>query len=276
MAFTDYPRFLPALELWAPPWPEWESKFMLAPTCFSVGTGYPKHGKTTLAQQMWAGIVKTYNFPVLILSAETRVRPWVRMNLRMAYWNKAQGDMSLDEKNEADEWIEQMFVFMGHPDANPTFPWVMDKIEAAVVRDGVRGVLLDPWNKLTDTFDNETRWVGQCLDTIAACCKGLNIHIMILAHPTKGDFESRKKACDPYAISGSAHWYNKPDQLFSIHRPVILDENGEFQRDAVFHHWACRYEELGRPAELPMRMSKSGIFKATEFESKLAKELKDV
>ena len=266
----------PVFELWSPPWQEWGSKFMLAPTTFSVGTGYPKHGKTTLAQQMWGGVVKKYNFPVLTLSAETRVKPWVRMNLRMVYWNKSQSSMTEQEKKEADDWIETMFVFLGHPDANPTFPWVMDKIEAAVVRDGVRGVLLDPWNKLTDSYDNETRWVGQCLDTIAACVKGLNIHIQILAHPAKpGDPATRSKCPDPYSISGSAHWYNKPDQLFAIHRPVIIDDDGNYQREAVFHHQACRYEELGRPAQLPMRMGESGLFHASEFESKLEGKLKN-
>lgn len=43
----------PALTLWRPGFPEWESRIAFAPTTLSIATGEPGHGKTTLMSQVW-------------------------------------------------------------------------------------------------------------------------------------------------------------------------------------------------------------------------------
>ena len=63
-----------------------------------------------------------------------------------------------------------------------------DKIRDMKARYGIEAFMFDPWNKLEmpDLNRNtETNWIGKCLDDLATLAKVLEVHIMILAHPSK-------------------------------------------------------------------------------------------
>lgn len=261
----------PKLELWDAGFSEWESKVRLAPTMLSVFTGYPGHGKTHFSQQMWFNISKANDFPVALMSAETHPVPHVRKNLRQFYHRTAEHQLDAADKAGADKWISDHFLFMAHPNARPTFPWLLETLEAAVQRDGCRAVLVDPWNKLETEFGGdktETKWIGECLDELLDAARTLNIHIQILAHPAKPDRNLRQSCADLYSISGSANWFNRVDQGFSIWRPQILDEEGNRQFNAEFYHLKSRFEETGYPCKLHIKYElESGCFRSSDYDS---------
>lgn len=247
----------PKLELWSPGFPEWESKIKLAPTMLSVATGYPGHGKTQFWQQTWFQIAREHKIGVAIMSAETSPVPYVRRTFRQNYWSKLECDMSPVEKKEADDFIEEYFTFIQHPNSRPTFPWMMEMVENAAHRNNARAFICDPWNKLESDRGkkSETEWVGDCLDEVLDAARGLNMHIQILAHPSKQMGEFRKGPPAPDSISGSMHWWNRPDQLFAIHRPEVVDDDGMRKTEAVIYHHKARFEELGYPTKLNMKFN---------------------
>ena len=258
----------PKLELWSPGFAEWESKVQLSPTMLSVATGYPGHGKTQFWQQTWFQIARDHSVGVAILSAETGPVPYVRRTLRENYWRMMEDAQTPEQLREADDFIEEHFCFIQHPNARPTFPWLMEMIEAAAHRHGVRAVCIDPWNKLESDRGrkSETEWVGDCLDEILDAARGLNIHIQILAHPAKqmGDF--RKGPPAPDSISGSMHWWNRPDQIFAIYRPEIVGEDGQRQTEAILYHHKARFRELGYPAKLNLNFNlKKGVYESADY-----------
>lgn len=262
----------PKLELWLPGFPEWENKIRLAPTTLSILTGRPGHGKTHIAQQIWFNIARQYDIAVALFSAETPAKPYARRNLRQFFHTKLERDMSEDEIKAADDWIRDHFVFIQHPNLRPTFPWLMDTIEAAVHRYGCRAAIVDPWNKLEADFNyremNETQWIGNCLDEMLDAARGLDVHLQVLAHPAKPDSQSRKSAPDLYSISGSAHWANRADQGFCIHRDKVVGEDGKRQTDATFFHLKARFEELGWPCRVGVRLNlDSGRYYSTDFKT---------
>jgi len=250
---TDIPE-PPLLELWDAGFPEWKGKVKLAPTMLSVATGYPGHGKTQLFQQIWAQVARSEGVHVALMSAETGVLPHVRRNLRQAYWKMAEHVLTDGEKLTADRWIEENFTFIQHPNARPTFAWLMDMIEATAHRDGTRAICIDPWNKLEMDrgVQSETNWIGDCLDEMTDAARGLNVHIQILAHPAKPDAQGRKERPSPYSISGSAHWFNRPDAVYCIHRPKVVDKMGNRCTEANFYVDKSRFEELGYPGRFPL------------------------
>lgn len=260
----------PRLELWKVGIPEWQDRVQFAPACLSVGTGYPGHGKTLFSQQIWANIALNYGIKTAIMCAETRIKPHVRRNLRSFYTGYREIEMDQQLRDKADRWIDEHFVFMVHPDSAPTFNWLMDTAEAAVIRYGVRAILADPWNKLEQDFDpremSETQWIGKCLDQKIHFAKAFNVHWMTLAHPSKPDSMAQKGPPTPYSISGSAHWYNRPDQIWGIHRDKLVGEGGTPSTEATFFQFKTRYEELGFPCKMALKYQPTtGRYYSAEF-----------
>jgi twinkle protein len=261
----------PALTLWHG-WPEWENKLKLSPTHLSILSGWPGHGKSHLSQQLWAQIVKRYDIRVAIMSMETREKPFVRRNLRSAYWSKLENEMSDLEIKEADDWIEERFLFLHHPRNSPSFNWVLDIINDCHARHGISAVSLDPWNMIVPTFSKseqtETSWIGECLDHCTYIAKACNLHLQILAHPAKPFGTGVRDPITYSSIAGSQHWANKSDQVLSIHRDAFQDEDGARNSDARLIVHKSRYEELGYPCSIAMKLAlDTGCFRCTEYDT---------
>ena len=259
------------LILWNSGFPEWESKFRIAPTCVSVVSGYPGNGKSHFTQQLWQQVALQHNVRVAIMSMETREKPFVRRNLRSAYHRKLEVEMSDSEKREADDFIEEHFIFMHHPKNTPSFSWICDQIANAHARMGISAVSIDPWNMIVQGFDNksssETKWIGECLDDCSALAKGLSLHLQILAHPSKpmaGDNSRKPITYD--RIAGSQHWANKPDHVWSIHRDKLQDDAGNRVTDATIWVHKARYEELGFPGKFNIKLDLANrCFHSTDY-----------
>jgi len=261
----------PALVLWQG-WPGWQGKLHLSPTCLSVLSGWPGHGKSHLSQQLWAQIVKQYGIRVALMSMETREKPFVRRNLRSSYWSKLESEMTEAEKKEADDWIEEYFLFIHHPSNSPTIDWILEIVNDCHARHAISAVSLDPWNMIVQDFDRraqtETGWIGKCLDDCTYLAKACNLHLQILAHPAKPIGAGVREPITYSSISGSQHWANKADQVISIHRDKFVDDYGNRNSDARLIVHKSRYEELGYPCEIAMKLAlDQGIFKCMEYDS---------
>jgi hypothetical protein len=246
---------------------------------FLVTDSFIATHNTHFALQVWFNIALQYGIKVGILSAETGVVPHVRKFMRQFFHRKLQHEMSEEEKQEADDFIQDHFVFFAHPDSRPNFRWLCDMIEVSAHRHGCRAVLLDPWNKLEIDYDSrrltETQWIGNCLDECLDMSRILDMHIQIIAHPTKpGDPQARKHPPDLYSISGSAQWANRVDQGIVCHRPKTVDDDGNRCSEVDIYLSKARFEELGWPCKMPMRLNLStGCFMSTAFETHLESKL---
>tara|TARA_R100000329_G_scaffold126302_2_gene104915 strand:+ start:11027 stop:12511 length:1485 start_codon:yes stop_codon:yes gene_type:complete len=256
----------PKVKLYNPHMKGWDEKFMLGVGMVSVFTGYPGHGKTSFAIQLWTNIAKEYNGIIGMFSGETRVKPYVRRNIRTFYHKKLEWKMSDEEKKEADNFIREHFIFLNHPNNSPDFEWMCDKIRDMKARFGINAFVLDPWNKLEmpDFIKgSETQWIGKSLDYLTSLAKLLDIHIMILAHPSKPDAKMGNSPPSAYSIAGSAHWNNKPDHIFSLWRDKFENDDGSRNTEALFTICKTRYEELGYPRILNVYMNlDNGCFEA--------------
>jgi twinkle protein len=114
----------------------------------------------------------------------------------------------------------------------------------------------------------ETGWIGKCLDDCTYLAKACNLHLQILAHPAKPIGAGVREPITYSSISGSQHWANKADQVISIHRDKFVDDFGNRNSDARLIVHKSRYEELGYPCEIAMKLAlDQGIFKCMEFDS---------
>ena len=260
-----------ALELWDCGFPEWEDKIKIAPRTMSVVTGIPTHGKTHFMLQIWFNIAKQYGIKIAVLSAETGIKPHIRKYMRQFFHNKREFDQTAEERAEADAFIEDHLMFIAHPNSRPSFDWVCEMIEVAVVRHECRAAFIDPWNKLETNFDRraktETQWIGDCLDELLDMSRAMDIHIQVVAHPSKPmEHKARKLPPGLYDISGSANWNNRVDQGFVVYRPSFTNDDGSRCTDMVLYHEKARFDELGWPCQMEMRLNiNSGCFKSSDY-----------
>jgi twinkle protein len=260
----------PALELWNPGFPEWENKVRLAPTMLSVMTGYPGHGKSHFAQQLWHQIARDHGVRVAVFGAETPAKPYIRRHHRQFYHGRLERDQDDEEREQADRWISDHFVFLQHPNHRPTFAWLCETIEAARHRFGCRAAVIDPWNKLEADFDprtqRETQWIGDCLDQLMDMARALDMHIQVVAHPAKPEPQAGKHPPNLYSISGSSHWNNRVDQGFAMYRPQIIGDDGNRRTEAEFYQLKARFEPLGFPTKCKMELDlQTGSYVSTDY-----------
>ena len=135
-----------------------------------VITGIPSHGKSRVSLELLASMALRHKHRSVIASFEMRVSPYVRDVLREHYCSTAAKDLTLEQKREADAWIEDAFCFIDQDpreeEEEATVDWLIEKAANAVVRYGVDWFLLDPWNQVEhkrERGESESDYQGRAI-----------------------------------------------------------------------------------------------------------------
>jgi len=199
-----------------------ESIFVV-PGTLTVVTGYANMGKSTIMNAI-IGHTLRYSFPVCVASFETEVKPILRDGLRMAIMRCAKADLQTCDTSDADDILSERLRIITQSvdeDSEMTLEAFLEYCRIAVVRDGCRMIVLDPWNELEHKRrrdETETDYISRALRAIKRFAKQYDVAFWIVAHPTKPQ-EGSKKVPGLYDISGSANWANKADYGLTYHRP---------------------------------------------------------
>lgn len=229
-------------------------------------TGIPSHGKSAFLDAMLVNLAVRHGWPIAICSPENQ--PIVRhlAGIMARYMDKPFHDgatirMTPDERRQAQEWAGQYFAFV-LPEA-PTVDAILERVKAVVYRMGAKGVVLDPWNEIEHSrpqWQNETEYVSQCLSKLRRFARMHDVHLWIVAHPTKmlKNQDGTEPVPSLWDISGSANFRNKADYGLSVWRNIQEDgapvqihvtkvrfaETGELGRaDFWFDRVTGRYRE---------------------------------
>ena len=215
-----------------------------------VVTGYPGSGKTTWGRFVMVHTAGEEHRHWAVFSPE--MQPWEHFIAECAevligkpFWAKAGSPpMSDADIAEAEIWLgRRITMLVCDAEAElPTLDWLIERFEAAVLRDGATDVLIDPWNEVAQKRDgmSETDYIGAALQRLKAFGLRHGCNVWIIAHPAKpaplrsGD---ERQPPGPYDISGSSHWANKTDLGITVHAP----EPGE----AEVHVWKSRMFRWG-------------------------------
>lgn len=246
---------MPPIRPWeVPNLPSWKGKILFAASTMSVVTGHPGHGKTALMAQAIADIAEKNDLVVAVATFETRAKPHYRRILRTLHSGRLEHEMSDQEIHYSDRWINDHYLFMSHPEQQPTLDWLLDMAETAVVRRGAKIIQLDPWNRLEsqrDRTETETEYIGRCLTAIYKFAQDMGVHFQVLAHPAKMDGPRKGSPPELDDIAGSKHWDNRVDQGFVVHRPKLF-EGEQRCTEAAIYYKKTRFPELGHPCKLDL------------------------
>jgi twinkle protein len=224
----------------------------MRPGDFTVVTGIPSHGKSTVVNDIACGMAVRHKWPVAFASFEQIPQLDHRRTLRTWYSGALVKDLREAEIAKADAWIDESFVFIvPGEDDDATLPWLFERCSAAVLRYGVKLVVVDPCNELDHERPPDmtlTEYVGYAIKLFKRFARKHAAHVIVVAHPAKMPRDDGGKLPMPglYDISDSANWYNRPDAGIIVHR---LDEHRTVVRVAKSRY----HDQIGFPGDVRVR-----------------------
>jgi twinkle protein len=217
---SDYPDIV--IDLFSTGWPGMDNFMQLWLGELVVISGVPMHGKSTWALNLLCHLARQHGWGSAIYTPEMPVVPYVRDILRKII--SAEGDypdVPLFPGWNADDVINNYFCFIdadpktGRRNYDMSFDWVLDRATDAILREGVRVILIDPWNEIEHARARQetvTEYIGRSLRTLKAFAREYGVIAIVIAHPTKDIVAGgRERTPVLYDIEGSAQWMNKCD-----------------------------------------------------------------
>ena len=219
---------------------------------FMVVTGFAGSGKTTWTNQVAANLAALHGWKVAIASFEMRIRPFVTDTLAATY-------RDLGGRRNEDEWINDNFVFIapepGEDNEEFDIDWLIDRAITAVVRYGIRVLVIDPWNEIDHAQgkrESLTEYTGRAIRALKRFAREFEVLVIVVAHPTKSAINKAPEDVGLYDISDSAHFANKADFGVVVAR---IGEDADCVSKVVVKK--IRYQPLtGRKGEVILNYNK--------------------
>lgn len=220
----------------------------------TIVTGYPSCGKSNFVDQLMINLAKAHDWKFGLCSFENQ--PEIHISRLMEIYKEKRffdgtNRMSDAERDDAFKFVEDHFLFLDSEGAEPaTIDSILERAKIAVVRMGIRGLVIDPYNYIENKGSQaEHEFISGMLTRIQAFAKAYGVHIWFVAHPSKITRSGMDlPRPDGMAISGSMAWWAKADCGITIHR--TKDHGVEL---AV---WKCRYRWIGTQGETTLGYNK--------------------
>jgi twinkle protein len=194
------------------------------PAQWSLITGIPSMGKSEWLDALAVNLASNSGWVFGVCSPENQPISWHSAKLIEKRMGKrlVPGKFTQDEFNSAKNWLADRFHFI-LPEI-PTLDSVLESARELVRRHGMRGLIIDPYNELDHTSRKEgvaeTEYVSLFLSQLRRFAREESVHVWLVAHPAKlmKQNDGKYPVPDGYSISGSAHFYNKADNIIAVHR----------------------------------------------------------
>ncbi|XP_020586477.1 twinkle homolog protein, chloroplastic/mitochondrial-like isoform X2 [Phalaenopsis equestris] len=267
---TDYYNCIQGFELGVSTgWRALDDLYNIVPGELTVITGVPNSGKSEWIDALLCNINESFGWTFALCSMENKVedhaRKLLEKHIKKPFFKmrneRSVERMSLLELEQGKKWLNDTFhIIRCDDDSIPSINWVLTLAKAAVLRHGVRGLVIDPYNELDHqrfSSQTETEYVSRMLTMIKRFAHHHSCHVWFVAHPK----QLQNWGGNPpnlYDISGSAHFINKCDNGIVIHRDRV--ENGPDNRVRVSVR-KVRNKVIGRVGDAQLAYDRvTGLF----------------
>lgn len=185
--------------------------------------GYANYGKSFFVLQLMLTKSVYDGWKWAIFSPENYPATDFYDDLIEMYVGKWLDRMSEQEYVEAADFIGKHIYYVYPQDAHDLHS-INEKFRYLVLKKGIDGVLVDPFNQLDHIqkpYQREDQYLSEILKDVKRFALLNCISYNIIAHPVKPqrDQDRSLPPVDMYDISGGSQWANKTDQIISYHRP---------------------------------------------------------
>ena len=247
-------------------YPGLDQLFKMTPGVLTTITGTPGSGKSELMDQLHVNLAKRLGWTTALWSRENAefvhtAKLMEKFALRR-FHHTQNNCMDDDELEAALQWVNKHFTFLTH-DADSSIDSILERMSATVLREGIKMAALDPYNYITKTGDaREDLQVSEMLTKMTDWAKGHEVHIFLVAHPTK--LVQPGTIPNGNHISGGANFWNKTDFGLTVHRPG----DGLV---AEVHCWKSRHSWLGRigKTDLAFNTNTASYYDPDEYQTNI-------
>lgn len=189
---------------------------------WTLVTGVPGMGKSEWLDALVMNMSQEHFWVTGVCSPENQPISFHASKLMEKYAGKRLHKMTREEYDAAKEWVNTFFKFILPEDR--TLESLLAKAKLLVKRYGMKGLIIDPYNEITHTHRkegiSETEYISEFLAQLRGFCRSMGVHIWLVAHPTKlqKGMDGRYPVPTGYDVAGSAHFFNKADNIIAVHR----------------------------------------------------------
>jgi twinkle protein len=247
---------------------ELDRLFSVRPGEVTVITGIPNSGKSEFIEYFVVRLAGIHGWRFALFSPEHQPMHMhasriIEKFLRKPFFTNIEGHMDEACLRDALEFAQDSFFWIQPPNVEDwTLATILEKAAALVVRHGIRGLIIDPFNELESLRperQTETEYIGECLKRIRQFALSRRVHVFVVAHPQKlyRNKDGNYPIPSMYDISGSAHWRNKADNGLCVWRDLA---GGEF---VEIHVQKVRFKHTGRVGTAQLRFDRAtGTYEA--------------
>jgi twinkle protein len=220
---------------------EFQRHFSFEGGRLTVLTGVPTHGKSEWLDDTISRLAIFAKWRFGIFSPENYPLELHVAKLVSKLIGKDFNECTDMELSEALSFIRDHFIWIDPEDECTTLDNLLKISDSLVQRYGIDGLIIDPWTEVDTEGRDDTNGVRDSLTKINKYKRRTDVHIFLVAHPTKmqKDDSGRVIVPDLYDVSGSAHFYNKTDGGISIYR--------DFMKEIVEVHISkIKFKHLGK------------------------------
>lgn len=196
-------------------------------------TGTPGAGKSEVVDDILCRLAAQSGWRFGVCSPEKQPSTLHIIGLMKKYvgldvWGNAK--MNEFQRNKAIDFINEHFYFMAIEEISMTIDGILAKAAELVLRYGIKGLLIDPWNYIEHKIPNgytETQYISEALTKVKSFVKKYGVHVFLIAHPTKVQKDKKTgqyEVPNLYSISGSSHFFNKTDNGMVVWRDYQSNE----------------------------------------------------
>lgn len=223
-----------------------DSIYRVLPQTLTVVTGIPGSGKSTFLTWLSVQLARNHDYKCAVLSAETSSEIHLIQMASVFKGKPYRGSnrMSEDDLTDAIDWISERFVFIDESDTEISS--VLDRTHAAILRNGIRLLIIDPYNFLTGSMD-DVAGINRSLVALKSFAVSHGIAIWLVAHPVKMYPQQDGKTPVPtgYSVSGSSSFFNVCDSGLTLSRR----DDG----NSMITCWKARFPWVGETGEVTVK-----------------------
>lgn len=243
-------------------WKNLDDLYTVRPGEWTLITGIPGHGKSEFIDNL---IVHLHwnNWRFAIFSPENQplerhMAKFLEKCLGLPFYKGVTDRMKWEDVTDATRWFNDVFTFMLPEENELTVDAILNLAKTAVLRKGIKGLVIDPWNELDHTRPggiSETEYISSAISKIRRFARVYGVHIWLAVHPAKmqkikkDDGTMDYPVPTPYDCHGSAHWRNKADNAITVYRDMKTNQ-------IQIHVQKIRFKEIGKVGVCEMKYDK--------------------
>jgi twinkle protein len=216
-------------------------------------TGFPSHGKSNFVDELMLRLCIKNGWKFGVFSVENgkieiHLQRLCEILIGKPLLPNYNGQMTKEEKDKALEFINENIFFILPDKEEFTLSNIMSAASYLVLKHGIKGMIIDPWNCILHDFagDTETRYIEKTLNKLTYFERDKGIHLFLVAHPAKPLISKSNKPQPPdlYSISGSANWFNKSEIGITVWRE--FDKDLEMTKHTQIKITKTKHKFIGR------------------------------